>query len=63
MTAKSYSLLAAAIFAIVAIAQLSRAIMGFQLMLGSHMIPVAASWIAFVVAGVLSWLGFSASRG
>ena len=62
MTAKSYSLLAAAIFTVVAVVQLSRTVMGFQLMVGSHAIPVWASGLAFLVAGVLAWLGFSAAR-
>ena len=62
MTAKSYSLLAAVIFTIVAILQLARAIMGLHLSVGSHTIPIWGSWIAFVVAGVLAWLGFSAAR-
>ena len=63
MTAKNYSLLAAVIFAIVAILQLARAIMGVHLVVGSHTMPVWPSWIAFAVAGTLAWLGFSAARG
>ena len=63
MTAKSYSLLAATIFTIVALVQLSRAaLLGFQIIVGSHTIPIWGSWIAVVVAGVLAWLGFSAAR-
>ena len=42
MTTKSYSLIAALIFAIVAILQLSRAIMGVQLVVGSHTMPSMA---------------------
>ena len=64
MTAKNYSLLAAVIFTIVALVQLSRAaLLGLQIIVGSHTIPIWASWIAFVVAGGLAWLGFSAARG
>jgi hypothetical protein len=62
MTAKSYSLLAAVIFTIVAVLQLSRAVMGVQLIVGSHTMPMWPSWIAFFVASTLAWLGFSAAR-
>jgi hypothetical protein len=63
MTAKTYSLLAAIIFTVVALVQLSRAaLLGFQIIVGSHTIPVWGSWIAFLVAGALAWLGFSAAR-
>jgi hypothetical protein len=63
MTTKSYSLLAAVIFTVVALVQLSRAtFFGFQIMVGSHTIPIWASWIAVLVAGVLAWLGFTAAR-
>jgi hypothetical protein len=64
MTAKSFSLLAAAIFAIVAVLQFARAISGAPISVGSAIsIPVWASWIACVVTAALAWLGFSASRG
>ena len=62
MTAKSYSLLTAAIFAIIAVLQLARALIGFQVIVGTHTMPVWPSWIAFLVAGTLAWLGFSAAR-
>jgi hypothetical protein len=63
MTAKSFSLLAAIIFAIVAVLQFARAVSGLTIALGTTLsIPVWASWIACVVAAVLAWLGFNASR-
>ncbi len=63
MTAKNYALLAAVIFTIIALVQLSRAaLLGFQIIVGSHTIPIWASWVAFAVAGVLAGLGFSAAR-
>lgn len=62
MTAKGYSRLAAAFFSIVALLQFSRAVMGWQVMVGSHIMPVWPSWIGFFVAGTLAWLGFSAAR-
>jgi len=62
MRTKSYSLLAAVIFTIVALLQLSRAVMGVHLIVGSHTIPIWLSWIAVFVAGALAGLGFSVAR-
>ena len=61
MNAKTYSRLAALIFAIVAV--LHRAMSGWPVTVGTTFsIPVWASWIACVVAAGLAWLGFNASR-
>jgi hypothetical protein len=61
MTAKSYSALAAMVFTVVAALQLVRAVEGFNVAVGAVQIPIAASWVAFVVAGVLALLGFMAA--
>lgn len=63
MTARSYSVLAAAIFTVVAILQLVRAIGGWPVTVGDMGLPVWASWVACIVAAGLAWLGFTASRG
>jgi hypothetical protein len=63
MTAKNFSLLAALIFAVVAVLQLIRAVSGAPVTIGTTIsIPLWASWIACVVAAILAWLGFAASR-
>ena len=63
MTPDSYSVLAASVFAIVAILQLVRAVKGWKVTIGSTDIPVGVSWVAFIVAGLLTLLGFTvASR-
>jgi hypothetical protein len=63
MTAKNFSLLAAVIFAIVAVLQLARALSGAPVNIGTGIsIPLWASWVACVVAAALAWLGFNASR-
>jgi hypothetical protein len=63
MTAKNFSILAAVIFGIVAVLQFARAISEAPINVGTTIsIPVWASWIACIVAAVLAWLGFSASR-
>lgn len=61
MTAAHYSLLAALIFAVVAILQMVRAIMGLPVTVGQTSIPLWASWVACGVAIVLAWLGYAAS--
>jgi hypothetical protein len=64
MTAENYARLAAVIFALVAMLQLARAVGGWPVTVGATVsIPLWASWIACVVAAVLAWLGFNASRG
>jgi hypothetical protein len=61
MSAESYARLAASIFAVIAVLQLARALAGWPVTIGGTTIPVWPSWLAFVVAGGLAWLGFSAS--
>lgn len=63
MTAKNFSLLAALIFAVVAVLQLIRAVSGAPVTIGTAIsIPLWASWVACVVAAILAWSGFAASR-
>jgi hypothetical protein len=56
MAATQYSLLAAFIFALVAVLQFLRAITGLQISIGQTSIPIWASWVACVVAIILAWL-------
>ena len=60
MTSQSFSRLAAVIFALGALAQLSRGLIGVNMMAGSMMVPLWASWIAALVLGLLAWAGFMA---
>ena len=60
MTAQRFSRVAAAIFAIIALLQLARAISGFEIAVGGEIIPIWPSWIAAIVAGFLAYLGFTA---
>jgi hypothetical protein len=62
MTAKSYSLLAAVIFTIVALLQLLRATMAWVVTVDAATVPVWLSWIAFLVVGTLALVGFAAAR-
>jgi hypothetical protein len=47
----SYSRFAEAIFAIVAVLQLVRALAGWPVRIARTAIPIGASWVAFVDAG------------
>ena len=62
MTARNFCLLAAVIFAIIAILQLARAIAGLPVTVGNITIPIWLSWIAAMVLAGLAWLGYQASR-
>jgi hypothetical protein len=55
-------MLAAALFAIISVLQFVRALAGWPVTVGGTMIPVWVSWIAFIVAGALAWIGFMAAR-
>jgi 4'-phosphopantetheinyl transferase EntD len=60
MNASSYARLAGAIFAVIALLQLARAVAGWPVTVGDATMPVWPSWVAFAVAGGLAWLGFTA---
>jgi hypothetical protein len=62
MDPRSYSGLAAAVFVLVALLQLVRATSGWPVSIGGTSIPLWASWLAVLVAGILALLGFSAAR-
>ena len=61
MTAKSYCMLAVALFGLIGLLQLTRALMGWPITISGHSVPVWASWIAFGVAAVLCAVGWRAA--
>jgi hypothetical protein len=61
MTIKTFCTLAAAIFALIALLQLIRIVMGWSISLNGIDVPFWASWIAVMVAGALSFVGFRAT--
>jgi hypothetical protein len=60
MTVKSYCTLAAAVFALIALLQLARVVLGWPVMVSGHNVPLWMSWVAFGVAGALSVIGWRA---
>jgi hypothetical protein len=61
MSARTFCLLAAFLFAIMALVQLSRPLMEWSIILNGHEFPTWPNWLAFFVFGVLSVLGFTAA--
>lgn len=55
---KSYLTLSAAIFAVVALAHLTRAIAAWTIVIGPWTVPVALSWIGAIAAAGLSVWAF-----
>jgi hypothetical protein len=60
MDAKSYSRVAAVIFALIAILQLFRVVAGWDITLNGAAVPLWASWLAAAVAGALACVGLTA---
>ena len=59
MITHHYAFLAALIFTLVAVLQLVRALARWPVTIGTTSIPVWVSWVAFIVAAILAWLGFA----
>ena len=57
MDQKTFSVVAGAIFALVALLHLVRIYMGWPVVIGSWTVPMWVSWIGLIVAGALSYLG------
>ncbi len=66
MSAQGYTRLASLVFAVIAVLQLIRAVLGIPITVGTDWgpisIPLWSSWLAFAAVGLLAWLGFAASR-
>ena len=60
---KPFTWIAAAIFALMAMAHVVRVITHFQIILGSHQIPDWMSYVAIVVTAFLSWMLCREARG
>lgn len=60
---KPFTWIAAALFAIVALAHIVRVVTHFDVVLGSHHIPMWVSYVAIVVTAFLSWMLCREARG
>ena len=61
-TRRPVTLIAAAIFALMMLAHLYRLVTDFQIVLGSHPIPMSVSWIAIVVTALLAVMLYRESQ-
>lgn len=63
MSPRSYCLLTAILFALIALVQVSRPLLDWSVILNGYEIPMWLNWLAFFAFGILSVLGFySAER-
>ena len=60
---RPFTLIAAIIFALMALLHVYRLITHFQIIVGSHTIPMTVSWIALAVTGLLAVMLYKESRG
>lgn len=59
---KPFTTIAAVIFGLMALLHAYRLVTHFQVIVGSHTIPQAVSWIGVIVAAVLSYGLFKEAR-
>lgn len=59
---RPFTMLAALIFLVMALAHAYRIVTQFQIVLGSHAIALAISWVAIVVTLVMAWGLFREAR-
>jgi hypothetical protein len=62
MDRKQYLMVAGAIFAVVALAHLLRAVMNWPIVIAGWIVPMWLSWLGFVIAGALSWFGLTLAK-
>jgi hypothetical protein len=61
MSARTFCLLAAVLFAVMALVQLSRPLMEWSVTINGHDLPTWPNWLAFFVFGTLSVFSFTAA--
>ena len=54
MAGKPFTLIAVLVFAVMALLHVVRLFTHFQVIVGSHTIPMWASWVGLIVAGLLA---------
>ena len=57
MSGKTYFTIAGLVFAVVAVGHLLRVIMALPVTIGNWTVPMWLSWVGFIAAGALSYLG------
>ena len=62
MTPRIFSLIAAAVFSLIALGHAIRLLQGWQVTIGGAVVPIWLSWIGLAIAGYLAYEGFKLSR-
>lgn len=62
MNQKTFSTVVGAIFSVIAVLHLLRAVLGWNAVIGNFTIPVWLSWIALVVAAFLAYSAFKLTK-
>jgi hypothetical protein len=61
--ARPFTWIASAIFALMALVHIYRLFTHFQIIVGSHQLPIELSYVAIVVTAGLSWMLCREARG
>jgi TRAP-type C4-dicarboxylate transport system permease small subunit len=59
---RPFTLIAAAFFLLMAVAHVYRIVTHFQIIIGSHAIPMSVSYFAIVITGILAVMLYRESR-
>ncbi len=59
---KTFSLVTGAIFSVVAVLHLLRAVLGWNVVIGTFSVPMWMSWIVVVMAGFMAYTAFRLSK-
>ena len=62
-SSRPFTWIAAAIFAVMAIVHIIRVFTGFQVVIGTHEMPLWLTYVAIVVTAFLSWMLCREARG
>ena len=62
-SSRPFTWIAAAIFAVMAIVHIIRVFTGFQVVIGTHAMPLWLTYVAIVVTAFLSWMLCREARG
>jgi hypothetical protein len=62
MTQRTFSLITATLFSVIALLHAVRILRGWQVTIGGGVVPIWVSWIGLVIAAYLAYQGFRLAR-
>ena len=63
MNARTYIIVSAVVFALVAVGHLARSVLGWPVVIGSWSAPMALSWAVLIFTGALAIMGYRLATG